>query len=281
MLKFNTKNCVVIGGGKWARVIAGKFSEIGFNVKTVTEFKMKASDINRNSLLNSDVNPDLIFIASKTENHWKDFLLVSQFKCPVWIEKSFYEISNISDNIFLKEKHLIFNYYLFDKRIDSILKKAESKVFIHSFIEKPIRNKVEYCDWISHELSIISRLFLKMKIKSLCITQTAFILLSDQKYTLFFKANEIEIEILTEISKCRFREIHFDNLHIFHNYWDGVIQKGKADLNIAIDNMGILKKPDLLSCSIQSALTSKSSDKIKLNSFLISLQREIFSCVSL
>jgi|LakMenEpi03Aug12_release.lakeMendotaPanAssembly.Ray.scaffolds.fasta_scaffold449206_2 hypothetical protein len=281
MLRFNKKNCFVIGGGKWARVIAGKFSEIGFSVKTVTEFKMKASDINRNSLLSSDVNPDLIYIASKTENHWKDFLLLSQFKCPVWVEKSFYEISNISDNLFLRDTHLIFNYYLFDKRIDSILKTVESKIFIHSFIEKPIKNKIEYCDWISHELSIITRLFLKKKIKSLCITQTSFSMQSGQKYTLFFKVNEIEIEILTEISKYRFREIHFDNLHTFHNYWDGVIQKGKADLNTAIVNMGVLKKPDLLSCSIQSALNSKSSDKIRLNSFLISLQREIFNCVSL
>jgi hypothetical protein len=274
------KNIFVIGGGRWGRIIANKFSELGINAITVTEHKVLPSDISRIHSINSNIRPDLIFIASKTEDHWKDFLYFSGFKCPIWIEKCFHEIPEESENIFFGRENLIFNYYLFDHKINSIKEKIESKIFIHSFIEKPINNRIEYCDWISHELSIITRFLFAKDSASHSISEPIFNVINSQKFTLSFDINNIKIEILTEISEYRFREIIFDNMHVFHNYWDGFIQQGKADLDQAIVKMRVLVKPDLLSLSIQNALNSKSSDKIKLSNFLFSLQKEIFNCVS-
>lgn len=274
------KNIFIIGGGRWGRIIANKFSELGVNVITVTEHKIFPSDISRKQSIDLNTTPDLIFIASKTEDHWNDFLFFSELKCPIWIEKCFHEMSDVNENIFFGGENLIFNYYLYDNEINSIKENLKSKIFIHSFVEKPIKNKIEYCDWISHELSIITRLLFTKDSASCCIGKPIFNVFNNQKYTLNFNINDIRIEILTEISEYRFREVILDNMYVFHSYWDGFIQLGKADLDQAIFKMGVLVKPDLLSLSIKNALDTKSSDNIMLSRFLFSLQKEIFKCVS-
>lgn len=267
--------CLVIGGGRWGRIIAQKLSELSNEVNVVTEYKINESDISRIEMIKLNRRPDLIYIASKTENHIIDYEIARKIKTKIWVEKSFVPITIDLINQFLLEGSSIFNMHLFNHSIDKIKHESINSIKIISLIERKILNNVSMLDWLSHEFSIISRILWLNKEK---VVDYNLIEISKQNsnFNFIFKMNSILINVSLIESDVRYRELTINDSNFYFTNWDGNFQFGTSDKLTAKKYMNFYNSSDLLKDSIKKALCSNKSDVNILTQLILNIQNLIF-----
>lgn len=267
--------CLVIGGGRWGRIVAKKFSQLQFNVNVVTEFPQSDTDISREEMMQLSQPPAVIYIASKSSKHLADYEKVSTILTTVWVEKSFIQVSKRLAEKFLSEHNIMFNQQLFNVGVDSFVRNFKSKISIKSVVERPIQTDVEMLDWLSHELSIIARIIWLQNPEKIQLRPKNAIFKKDDIYFEFF-VNEIEVNIELTGSDLRFRQICLDDDVNFHSNWDGVVKSGIGSSDEAKINMFDLNGSDLLLDSIKVALSTSKQHLNRLSEILLLLQNFIF-----
>jgi len=164
---------VVIGGGRWGRILAGKLSGLGYRVFVATDFPSAQTDIKRPDIARLEPKPKLIYIASRSIDHEKDFKLVAALGAEVWIEKNFDGMSDALLDSFLKGENFVFSQQLFNTSLDRFATHLGplQRFHIETEVEKPIETHVGLFDWICHDLSLIARiLWLRGETGALTIT---------------------------------------------------------------------------------------------------------------
>lgn len=80
-------HAVIFGTGKWARLIGDKVSTLSY---TPVYIGTKSSDFTRDTIPKNAFRDSIVFIASKTENHFKDMVQAIRLKpSKIFIEKGF------------------------------------------------------------------------------------------------------------------------------------------------------------------------------------------------
>lgn len=267
--------CLIIGGGRWGRIVAQKFSQLHFQVNVVTEFPKNELDISRKKMMQMDPPPAIIYIASKSSEHLVDYEKIKAIKTTVWVEKSFIQLSDSLVVDFLKAGNIMFNQQLYNKGLDEIAIGIKNKILINSEVEKPIQTQIEMLDWLSHELSLIARMIWLQEPQSLNIhlSETS---LQKNKASFVFFVNDIEVTLLIEGTNLRFRQICLDDDLNFYSNWDGVVKSGIGSSDEAKMNMFDLNGSDLLLDSIKVALSTSKQHLNRLSEILLLLQNFIF-----
>lgn len=151
---------VVIGGGRWGRIVAGKLAQLDFRVSAATEYPTTSSDITRADIINLDPKPDLIYVASRSEDHARDFERVESLGSRVWVEKNFSRPDTRLFARFLAGDNAIFSQQLFNASLDvhrNGFRDSASCRIVHE-IESPVMTPLGLFDWICHDLSLIARM---------------------------------------------------------------------------------------------------------------------------
>src|SRR5258708_11569989 len=109
---------VVIGGGRWGRVVAAKLSALGYRVYVATDFPVAGTDIARCDIALLDPRPELIYVASRSVDHERDFDLIASLGAQVWIEKNFSGMSDALFERFSRGENFMFSQQLFNTSLD-------------------------------------------------------------------------------------------------------------------------------------------------------------------
>ncbi|MDQ3068428.1 MAG: hypothetical protein M3R55_01705 [Acidobacteriota bacterium] len=153
------KTCVVIGGARWGRILAQKFRGLGFNARTATAFPAEPSDITRVDIARMDPRPDLIYVASRSADHERDYLEMAALGAPVWVEKNFSGTSVSLREQFLSGDNLLFTQQLFNTSIDRNIGMLPqlTKFDVAVEIDRPVMNRTQLFDWVGHDLGLLAR----------------------------------------------------------------------------------------------------------------------------
>lgn len=269
------KHCLVVGGGKWARIIGSKFRQLDFKVNVVTRFPKDETDISREHMLSLEKPLYLIYIASRSEEHLADFQLLDGVKTSVWIEKSFIQISDGVIKKFLASDNIIFNQQLFNTAIDSFAGLVKREISIISAVEQPIKNKTGMLDWLSHDLAIIARIIWVKRSDDFSFEWTKKIF-EKNNFLVEFVVNDLKVTLTLVAADIRYRKIECDKSLFFHSNWNSVLKPGTGSIKEAKREMFDLKGHDLLLDSISRALSSHPEDSKRLSEIILRLQNAIF-----
>ncbi len=268
-------HCFVIGGGRWGRIIALKFKQLGLSVNTVTEFPKETGDLTRKEMLQLYKQPGLIYIASKSTEHLMDFKRFSITGGPVWVEKSFLEISDELVDTFLIPGNGIFNQQLYNTCIDGYTKYINNRLSIQSTVERPVTNRVEMLDWLSHDLALIARIIWTKKKKDpqIVLSKVEY---SGNELFLVFDVEGFVIDLRLWGSDLRYRTLQNEETVFLHSNWNGVLLTGTGSAETVREKMFDLEGHDLLLDSIRTALAIPAVEMQELSKILLQIQNLVF-----
>jgi hypothetical protein len=274
-------SCVVIGGGRWGRIMATKLYMLGFHVCVATNFPIKSKDISREDISRLDPVPRLIYIASKSIDHERDFELVADLGSQVWIEKNFSGMSTSLRDRFLRGNNFLFNQQLFNTSIDryaDIIKNV-SDFYITTDVDRRINNYTDLFDWICHDLSLIARIiWLRGETGSLTITK--FVEFSQGICTAQYEINGVRFKIVLKESGLRCRTVELARTATLFCGRDGVLRCRTRGGEIDSLNDESTKNEDLLGDALKIALQSQIEHAHSLTRISIELHCAIFPLVS-
>jgi len=272
---------VVIGGGRWGRIIAEKLSMLGVRVVVATNFPSTSTDISREDIALLNPAPSLIFVVSKSIYHERDFELVASLGAHVWIEKNFSGMSTSLLVRFLKGDNFVFNQQLFNTSLDrhaDIIKSA-SDFRIATDVDRVIITCIDLFDWICHDLSLIARiLWLRGETVPLTIT-TNTVQFSLRVCTAQYVINGIGFNVVLKESPLRCRTVTLGEEATLVSGRDGVLwsQSGYGRTDVP---GGVTADEDLLGSALKVALHSRTEDVRSLTKIAIDLHRVTFPLVS-
>lgn len=274
-------SCVVIGGGRWGRIIAAKFCMLGFRVSIATNFPIKSLDISRQEIFHLDPIPRLIYIASKSIDHYKDFELVAELGSQVWLEKNFNGMSVTLRDRFLSGNNFLFNQQLFNTSIDrhiDIINKV-SDFYITTSVDRKINNFTDLFDWICHDLSLITRImWLRGVTDSLNIANT--VEFSQGIFTIHYEINGVRFMLSLKESGLRCRTVELARIATLFCGRDGVLRRRSGSGVENYFNEESVKNEDLLLGALKVALQSRTDDVRSLTRICMELQHTIFPLIS-
>ena len=268
---------VVIGGGRWGRIVAGKFAGLGFAVHVATDFPRESSDIGRERIALLHPAPRLIYIASTSTDHEPDFRLVDTLGIPVWVEKN---VSRLPDDLrhrFLSRDNCIFNQQLYNASLDrhaQVIAGLQAFV-ITTGIERPIKTPTELFDWICHDLSLVARiLWLRRTLSPLEIT--GGLQHAGDPWTATFRINGVDFRIVLGRSPVRFRRLPLAGGAVLTAGHDGVLSLRSAgdDVNASGSN-----DQDLLGAALKFALETPREDVAALTRIILEIHRVAFPLI--
>jgi hypothetical protein len=270
---------VVIGGGRWGRIVAGKLSVLGYQVFVATDFPAAQTDITRADVARLEPRPELIYVASRSVDHEKDFDLVSSLGAKIWIEKNFHGMSDALFDTFLKGENFVFSQQLFNTSLDryAVQLKPVRQFHIETEVEKRIETHTGLFDWICHDLSLIARI-LWVRGEAGPLTITSRLEHADGAFVASYVVNHISFRIVLKESSRRCRHVHLaDGSHLVSGY-DGVLSCESADGSTDSDHVGSTPN-DLLGVALKVALEGTREDARALTRIVLQLHRETFPLV--
>ncbi len=266
------KTCVVIGGGRWGRILAEKFSRLGFAVRVATEFPSESTDIRRAEIAALVPAPALIYVASRSTDHERDFEAAAGLGIPIWVEKNFSVISTPLRERFLSGDNVLFNQQLFNTSIDqhaTLLAKRNNFV-IETEVDRPIWTQVGLYDWIGHDLALIARLLWLRGVLDANVRCT--IEYSPGRCTARIALAETSFVVVLFESSVRRRRVLLGDDGILWSARDGVLRHDPHGLV----NTGPVEEEDLLRSSLQVALRTFVGDQRRLTALSMALNLAVY-----
>lgn len=263
------KTCVVIGGGRWGRILEEKFSKLGFGVRVATEFPNRRTDIRRAEL--ASLAPALIYVASRSTDHERDFEAAAGLGIPIWVEKNFSVISTLLRERFLAGDNVLFNQQLFNTSIDqhATLLAKRTDFVIETEVDRPIWTQVGLYDWIGHDLALIARLLWLRGVSSSDVS--CEIEYSPGRCTARIAVAQIDFVVVLRESSVRRRRVPLDDGAVLWSARDGVLRH---------DPYGVggdqVEELDLLQDSLQVALRTSVSDQRRLTALSMALNLAVY-----
>jgi S-adenosylmethionine:diacylglycerol 3-amino-3-carboxypropyl transferase len=121
---------VIFGTGKWARLIGEKVLSLSYNP---IYLGTKSADFDRDNIPKNVFKDSIVFIASKTENHFKDVVRAIKLKpSKIFIEKGFSNLfeRKLARYFCRKIDTGILNQYLYSNVFDSIIENRDKIISI-------------------------------------------------------------------------------------------------------------------------------------------------------
>ena len=271
---------VVIGGGRWGRIIAEKLSVLDFQVCVATNFPCTNTDILREDIALLNPAPDLIYVASKSIDHERDFELVASLGTQVWIEKNFSGMSAPLLDRFLKGDNFVFNQQLFNASLDrhADIIKGIPDFHIATDVDRAIITCIDLFDWICHDLSLIARIvWLRGETAPLTITNT--LQFSQGVCTAQYVINGIGFNVVLKESTLRRRTVTLTEEAALVSGRDGVLWFRSGDGRTDVPGGGGTTDEDLLGSALKVALQSRTEDVRSLTKIALDLHRVTFPLV--
>ena len=268
---------VVIGGGRWGRIIADKLSMLGFRVCVATNFPCTSTDISREDIALLNPAPELIYVASKSIDHERDFELVASLGTQVWIEKNFSGMSAPLLDRFLKGDNFVFNQQLFNTSLDphaDIIQSIPS-FRIATDVDRAIITCIDLFDWICHDLSLIARI-LWLRGETAPLTITNAVQFSQGVCTAQYVINGIEFSIVLKESMLRCRTLTLLEKAVLVSGRDGVLWYRSRDGTTDVLGDGGTTDEDLLGVALKVALELRPEDVRSLTKIIMELHRVTF-----
>ena len=271
---------VVIGGGRWGRIIATKLSALNVRVRVATKFPSTCTDISREAIGRLNPIPSLIYVASRSVDHERDFELVASLGTRVWIEKNF---SGMSDRLltrFLDGDNCVFSQQLFNTSLDRYADAIRSMRAFHisTDLDRPIGTCIGLFDWMCHDLSLMTRiLWLRGETVPLSITKA--VQFSRGVCTAEYVINGIAFSIVLRESRLRCRTVTLTENAALVAGRDGVLRYRSADGETDAPSGGGSTDEDLLGAALKVALESRPEDVQSLTKILVELHRVTFPLV--
>lgn len=271
---------VVIGGGRWGRIIAAKLSMLGFHVRVATSVPSTSTDISREDIALLSPTPSLVYVASRSVDHERDFELVASLGTRVWVEKNF---SGMSDRLlarFLKGDNCVFSQQLFNTSLD---RNADAIRNIQAFhistdVDRPIKTCIGLFDWICHDLSLITRI-LWLRGETVPLSLTSAVQFSKGLCTAEYVINGIAFSIVLRESPLRCRRVALTGNAALVSGRDGVLWYRSADGETDAPSGSGSTDEDLLGAALKVALESRPEDLQSLTNILVELHRVTFPLV--
>ena len=261
---------VVIGGGRWGRIIAGKLSGFGYQMFVATDFPVAPTDITRADITRLQPKPEIIYVASRSTDHEKDFALVASLGTQVWVEKNCNGMSEALLDTFLNGENFVFSQQLFNTSLDQHAERLRQlpEIHIETEIEKRIESHIGLFDWLCHDLSLMARiLWLRGGADPFTITSTVGF--ADGVYVANYLVHGIKLRIVLKESSRRRRSVRLaEGEHLVSGY-DGVLYS---------DGVGSVDT-DLLGAALKVALQGTRQDAHTLTRIVLRLHQETFPLV--
>jgi len=270
---------LVIGGGRWGRIIATKLGELGYHVYVATDFPVAGNDITRDHISLLNPPPDLIYIASRSVDHERDFNRIASLGITIWIEKNFSGMSDALFERFSIGENFIFAQQLFNTSLDRFAEHLQdvSDFDIQTEVDRPIVTTIGLFDWLCHDLSLIARTLWLRGVSSL--TMTSAVDHKDGAWTAEYVINGITFRILLKESSRRFRRVRLRNGAFLISGYDGFLWYQSPDGSTDGGNAYGTSDGDLLGTGLKVALETPRRDLHALMRIVLQLHRSTFPLV--
>jgi hypothetical protein len=270
---------VVIGGGRWGRIIAGKLSGLGYQVFVATDFPKDATDITRADIARLAPKPKLIYVASRSTDHEKDFMLVASVGVPVWIEKNFSGMSEALIHKFSAGDNFVFTQQLFNCSLDHYADHLRQlpRFHIETEVEKRIETHIGLFDWLCHDLALIARI-LWLRGEAGHLTVTSAIEFADGVCVADYVVNGVVFRIVLRESSRRCRSVQLADGASLVSGYDGLLWRRSNDRTTDCADGGSIQN-DLLGTALKVALGTSREDAHSLTRIVLHLHRETFPLI--
>jgi hypothetical protein len=269
---------VVIGGGRWGRIIAGKLSGLGYPVFVATDFPSAPADIQRHDIVRLEPKPEIVYVASRSVDHEKDFNLVASLGARVWIEKNFSGMSDALIDRFRKGENFIFSQQLFNTSLDRYADRLGTLPHFHiqTEVEKRIETRIGLFDWLCHDLSLIARI-LWLRGEAGPLTVASAVEFADGVCVAEYVINGILFRIVLKESSRRARSVLLAEGASLVSGYDGVLWYRSSDGTTDCPDAEAVN--DLLGAALKVALEAPRDHAHILTGIALQLHRETFPLV--
>ena len=271
---------VVVGGGRWGRVIASKLTLLGFDVRVATDHPTTPGDIARSDIACLVPRPELVYVASRSVDHERDFDLVASLETEIWVEKNFIGMSDSLLARFNSGQNFVFSQQLFNTSIDRYANELKrlSEFHISTEVDRRIESAVGLFDWLCHDLSLISRI-VRLRAEPVPLAIACTVNYSEGTCIATYVINQIPFRVELNELRRKFRRVRLAGGASLVSGNDGVLWRRDSDGQTDAPDPSGTTNDDLLGRALRFALESPRDEAYALTQILLQLQRASFPLI--